>query len=235
VVAELQRSELIVGALVDRVGADIHIVNATEIRRHETVVGEEEFVHKGAPGGWSQHRFQTRAEQVWKRNSGLVARRIAKLLTGNGLRNAVVSGDVRAVGFLLDQLPESVRARVEHVQAGGRHEPASTQRLKEAAKELAIRDEAARRDESLERLRDPRAVIAHGIGQAIEPLMRGTVEVLFVTDRVPPHDWLDFAVQRALEAQAEVVIVPVDQRARIGSGDLACVLRPGPAPSVPVT
>ncbi len=40
----------------------------------EQVEGETEYIRRGAPGGWSQKRFQQRAENTWEHNGQLLRR-----------------------------------------------------------------------------------------------------------------------------------------------------------------
>src|SRR4051812_4052028 len=71
-------SHLIV--LTDRQGADIVAVRGEEQLEHEQVQGDESFpVHKSKAGGWSQRRYQQRAENTWEKNADDVAKEVTRL------------------------------------------------------------------------------------------------------------------------------------------------------------
>ena len=105
--------------VADRTGADIEVVN------HRTgvvaaVEGDTEFVHRAHPGGWSQRRYQQRAENTWERNARGVAHEVDTLREAIGAQLVVVAGDPRAVGFLTEHASERLRAVLHHVEGAGR-------------------------------------------------------------------------------------------------------------------
>ncbi len=227
VMAELARHDLTLAALADRVGADIFAVSPAGIDQVATVTGQEEFIHRAAQGGWSQHRYQTRAEQVWEANAALVADKLDKLAAELGTKHVVISGDVRACVFILAQLPEDVRWSALKAEAGGRHEPESVDRIRLAA--IAAVESATTQtiNEALDRLVSGLRIggrAVRGLAGAIDYITAGTVDTLFVADRMPSHDWFDFAVQRALETGARVIVSPPDDD-RVGAGGVAVILR----------
>jgi len=106
-------------AFVDRAGADLAAVSAGSIEDYVIVEGETTHIHRGQQGGWSQRRFQQRAENRWESNANEVADALVSLVRRVGARLVCVSGDVRAVGFLYDHLPAAVKPVVEILQEGG--------------------------------------------------------------------------------------------------------------------
>ncbi|MDF2741972.1 MAG: hypothetical protein K0S88_3342, partial [Actinomycetia bacterium] len=48
--------------------------------REVRVEGEELHVTRSASGGWSQRRFQQRAENRWQQNAGAVAEALTRLV-----------------------------------------------------------------------------------------------------------------------------------------------------------
>jgi hypothetical protein len=76
--------------------------------REVRVEGEELHVTRSASGGWSQRRFQQRAENRWQQNAGAVAEALTRLVDQVHPRLVVVTGDVRAVQFLRVQVPVRV-------------------------------------------------------------------------------------------------------------------------------
>jgi hypothetical protein len=107
-------------AVVDRTGADLF---ATGSDLPVAVVDGESgpVIHRSAPGGWSQRRFQQRAEESWRANGSLVADELAAASHDVGARVIVMAGDVRAVREVRDQLPSELVPLVR-LAAGGRGE-----------------------------------------------------------------------------------------------------------------
>lgn len=105
--------------VADRAGADIEVVDhGAEITG--SVEGDTTYLHRGHPGGWSQRRYQQRAENTWERNATGVAAEVDALATAVGARLVVVTGDPRAVGFLTEHASERLRGLLHHVDGAGR-------------------------------------------------------------------------------------------------------------------
>jgi hypothetical protein len=110
--------------VADRAGADIEVVNhGSEVT--ESIEGDTTHIHRGHPGGWSQRRFQQRAENTWERNATGVAAEVDALAAAVGARLVVVTGDPRAVGFLTEHATERLRGMLHHIEGAGRsdHDP----------------------------------------------------------------------------------------------------------------
>jgi len=102
----------------DRTGADITAFDGGEVIGREVVSGDTEHIHRGHPGGWSQRRFQQRAENTWERNAGEVADEVASMSQRIAPRLVAVAGEVRARSLVLDSLPASLDADVVGLEAG---------------------------------------------------------------------------------------------------------------------
>lgn len=102
----------------DRSGADIHGFDGGQILSTEQVEGDTEHIHRGHPGGWSQRRFQQRAENTWERNADDVAEVIVELDGRIDAALVFVAGDVRARHLVRDALPDRVRDRTVLIEAG---------------------------------------------------------------------------------------------------------------------
>ncbi|HVM06970.1 MAG TPA: Vms1/Ankzf1 family peptidyl-tRNA hydrolase [Acidimicrobiales bacterium] len=103
--------------LVDRVGADIALFTPEggEPQALMSVGSQNQndpHLRKSQPGGWSQRRFQERAENHWEANMKAVAERLGKLGQLIDLRLVIVAGDVRAVPLLKENLPPQIADRV---------------------------------------------------------------------------------------------------------------------------
>ncbi|MEJ3748932.1 spore germination protein GerW family protein [Actinomycetes bacterium KLBMP 9797] len=67
----LRRHPPHVVVVTDRIGADLTAVPRGAVAGLErTVVGPDDEVERNAPGGWSQPRYQRRAEDAWQHNAG---------------------------------------------------------------------------------------------------------------------------------------------------------------------
>ena len=144
--------------LLDRTGADAW--TRTDLGSPisvETVAGDELHVHRGHPGGWSQRRFQQRAENTWEANAKLVVDEI--VATGDDTPSVVVvGGDVRAVGFFRDHLPSGIDVLEVEASRAAAHD-AFLDRVDDAVRSLA----AAELVDEVEQLRE---AIAVGTGVA---------------------------------------------------------------------
>ncbi len=107
-----------IGVLADRAGADIVIVRHGRPDVHREAGGDDDPLHRAKPGGWSQLRYQHRAENTWESNADDVAAQITDLFDRVGARLVVVAGDVRAVQMIQDALPDRVTERLEVVDGG---------------------------------------------------------------------------------------------------------------------
>ncbi len=103
---------------IDRTGADINAFDGGRVLGTEQVEGDTEHIHRGHPGGWSQRRFQQRAENTWERNAGDVATQVVQVAQAHQVEMIFVAGDVRAQHLLLESLPERQRSQTALVEAG---------------------------------------------------------------------------------------------------------------------
>jgi hypothetical protein len=109
--------------MTDRTGADVTAFNdSCHPLSAVRVDGPDDEIERNAPGGWSQPRYQRRAEDSWAHNAAAVAEETTRALQQVDARLVVVGGDVRAVQLLEKELavPRRRGLVVEHV-VGGRH------------------------------------------------------------------------------------------------------------------
>lgn len=103
---------------IDRTGAElISGGRAVEPVLESVTDDEHPYIRRIQPGGWSQRRYQQRAENSWRAMAGEVAERVTEHVEANGTRLVVVAGDVRAVQQFRDQLPDRV-ARLVRLASG---------------------------------------------------------------------------------------------------------------------
>jgi hypothetical protein len=137
---------------------------------------------RSAPGGWSQPRFQHRAEVIWERNAADVAAVLTDMVDRVRPRLVAVAGDVRAVQLLREKSPKRVEALMEVV--GG--ELASIDAVLERASQLV--DAAVEQDTKglLDRFEQERGqgdLAAEGVAATFTALARAQVDTLLVSDR----------------------------------------------------
>ncbi|HEY5663836.1 MAG TPA: Vms1/Ankzf1 family peptidyl-tRNA hydrolase [Ilumatobacter sp.] len=118
IIASRQAALPLVVAFVDRTGADLAAVTAGSIDDYVIVEGERAYIHRGQAGGWSQRRYQQRAENRWESNANESAEALGELAHRVGARLVCVSGDVRAVGFLVDHLATDLKPITKVLQEG---------------------------------------------------------------------------------------------------------------------
>jgi hypothetical protein len=193
--AWLQRRPPYLLVLTDRTGADLHASRGGGDRpRVLTVDGPDDEIERNAPGGWSQPRYQNRAEDSWRHNAAAVAEACRGPLRETGARLLIVSGDVRAVQLLEEHLPASVRGQVtiRHL-TGGRHPDGSERHRADRVADVA----AAAADDVTQALltrfaeqRGPRGLAVEGRSATLTALAQGRLDTLLV---VPGTDGGRFA------------------------------------------
>ncbi len=97
--------------LSDREGAEIQIVSGHLIEDTTEVKGESDApIRKVQPGGWSQRRFQNRAEDTWEQNAKSVVAELEKIVRTEEIEFVVLAGDVRAIQFLKEHAPKEIES-----------------------------------------------------------------------------------------------------------------------------
>lgn len=173
-----------VTVLADRGGADLHACNRGG-RTQDRVVGEGEPERKVQPGGWSQRRFQQRAENDWEHTAGDVAARAAELADRVDAEVIVLGGDVRAVAMIRKDLPDRFDERVHVIGPGRATDGSEPQRDQEVHRILATQA-ATHTVEVLRRFEQERGehrAAVDGAAATIEALNRAAVGLLLVADR----------------------------------------------------
>jgi peptide subunit release factor 1 (eRF1) len=178
VIESRQRSQPHVVVMTDRTGADIIAVDSGTDAELVEVTGDTEHIQRSKPGGWSQRRFQQRAENQWESNAGEVAEQVEEMVRRLDAPLITVAGDVRAVGFLVEQLAEDLSDRVRVLE--GQSEDLIAEETVRAVADLVARETRS----VLERFREAsgQGNAAVGPEATLEALTEGRVEVLLVHD-----------------------------------------------------
>jgi hypothetical protein len=185
--AWLQRHPPYVLVVTDRTGADVTAAPGGGAPATTwTVMGPDDEIERNAPGGWSQPRYQRRAEDSWQHNAAAVAESVTRALRERRAGLLMVAGDVRAVQLLRDHLPAAVRRQLvlRHLP-GGRGNDGS-HAVRQVAIAAAVGEYVANRAwMALDRFteRGPRGT-AQGAVATLAALAAGRVDTLFVSTDV---------------------------------------------------
>jgi hypothetical protein len=193
---------------------------------------------RSGPGGWSQPRYQHRAEVQWERNAAEVAEVLTDMVDRVRPRLVAVAGDVRAVQLLREKSPKRVESLIEVV--GG--ELASVDDVLEEAAKLVRATVERDTGELLDRFeqeRGPHDLAAEGAAACFAALARAQVDTLLVSDRPDERRgaWFGEAGQQValdretllaagVAAPARGRLVDVAVRAALTTGSSVRVLDP---------
>jgi hypothetical protein len=188
VVAWHQASPPALLVVADRTGADIFGAGPDTGLLDVVEPGDPTEVRRSAPGGWSQRRYQQRAQERWRANAQEAAAKVADEARRIGARLIVIAGDDHAVELVAGDLPDEQQSLVRRV-AGGRG-PGSDGDL-EAGSARWYRTAVAEDDVAIiERFkqelgRQDRAVA--GVAATCEALQRAAVDTLLLHDDPDEH------------------------------------------------
>jgi hypothetical protein len=188
-----QRRPAFVLAMLDRTGAELVVqpAGAAEPVR-STVDGPDDVIERNAPGGWSQPRYQNRAEDSWQHNAGRAAEAVADALAASGAKLLIVGGDVRAEQYFRDRLPAGVRAGVSiKTIAGSRSRDGSEQHRDELVRALVQEHVNEENRHLLDRVLDrsaPGGLGVLGPAPTIHALARAQVQTLLLAAPEPEPD-----------------------------------------------
>jgi hypothetical protein len=179
--------------LADRAGADIIVftrgadgtdsIDAPVLSVGEET-GDDPDLRKNNPGGWSQRRYQNRAENLWEANAKAVADQVTSLVDKTGARLVVVAGDVRALQFLRDNLPGPVAELLREVD-GSRAPGSGLDDIADDVVKLAASVAAEDTVAFLRQFKEERGqgdLAAEGSRATIEALAAARVDTLLIHD-----------------------------------------------------
>lgn len=187
-----QTSPPFVVVLADRTGADLYAFRREGPDIHRDERGDE--ARRVKPGGWSQRRFQERAENTWDRNARAVAEATVRLANQVRARLIVAAGDVRAMQFLQEALPQDALDRLE-VKDGETWEGRPVDDVRddiEAVVRATVDHDTAALLRTWEQERGQADRGADGPDATIDALRRAQVEVLLVHDDPDDRRWAWF-------------------------------------------
>jgi peptide subunit release factor 1 (eRF1) len=173
--------------LADRTGAEIlAYVDGSEPVVSEEVTGSHDVIRRVQPGGWSQLRYQHRAEDSWEGNAREIADEVDRVVRSIDANVVLVGGDVHAVRLLQEHLPETPGRIVQVLEQGGGRAadggtPFTAAEVLDRIGEVALDRLRAVLDEfQEERGQNDRA--ADGVAATVEALRKAQVATLLVHD-----------------------------------------------------
>lgn len=203
----------------DKAGADITAFDGGTIIATRQVEGDVDVIHRGHPGGWSQRRFQQRAENTWDENAKDVAETTEAMAKEVDARLVLVTGPIRARSILV-KLLEDAGVPTRSIEAGD-DEGIADEVVRQVA-DIHATDTKAVLEEIDERV-DHRAESARHVESSLE---EGRVQTLLVHDSdtadANGDRVIDRCIAAALRTDAEIRVVP--NIARLDDG-VAAILR----------
>lgn len=187
--AILERRQGDIPAIVvraDRAGADLVITRPGVGDDERSVEGEDYPITKSKPGGWSQRRFQQRAEDSWEQNAGAVAEEVRQLAATMFPDLVVLGGDERAVNLIQEALPVELQAVTRMITSGRAVDGSEERRDEDVARFVrsAVAEETVELIQAFQDHGGSRAQAANGAGDTVRALQQAQVDVLLVHDGV---------------------------------------------------
>lgn len=168
---------------VDRTGAEIDLVVSGTVDEEIEIDGRSHHIRKVGAGGWSQRRFQERAEERWKANAADTSERVVDLLRSDEVDVVLVGGEARTETFLDEALPDELADRIVPIDLSRAAD--GSEELEEEAIRRALADRTARQTVDLlrevrERANQDQAVV--GGEPVLGALARSQAAVVLVAD-----------------------------------------------------
>jgi hypothetical protein len=201
-----------------RTGGEVVAVGGSGAAWRDWMAGRQWPVHKVSVGGWSQDKFQRRAEDTWEENAKELAAEVISAADQVGASHVIISGDVRARSMLLEHLTVPLRESAAMVDKEvGADSTAMAEAADQALSDWADGDRRARFDDWGTHLAHDRAV--QGLTQTLAALRNSQVSDVFLADN--PHSaataWIGPAGTDVAASREELLVrgvsEPVEDRA----------------------
>src|SRR4051794_26782451 len=170
-------------ALADRGGADL-VAERPGAPNLEMTEGDGHTLRKVNAGGWSQRRYQERAENDWADTATDVASQVARLADAVDARIIVLGGDIRATRLIQDELPVPIAGRVHLIEQGRAADGSDDERETEIRRLIAtaVAEDTRAVVESFKQERGQHDRAVEGAAATVDALNRAAVDVLLVHD-----------------------------------------------------
>jgi len=167
--------------LSDRQGAEIHVITGHEVEDTTEVEGDDERpIMKVQPGGWSQRRFQNRAENTWEANAKSVVDELSKIVSAEDIDFVVIAGDVRAIQFIKEHIPQEIEATSFELST----EPHQLQDIQEELDKAAAAWVGQSIERTLEKFQEERGqndLAVEGLEATFDALRKAQVDTLLIS------------------------------------------------------
>lgn len=169
-------------AMVDRIGADITIVDSLGHAGHITVEGDDAPHHKShAAGEGDEKHHHQRVEEQWKSNADRIAEELTRQVREHAAEVIVLGGDVEQRKLVEDRLRKGVRELVIETGASHRGRHAVDESLHREVGEAVAAALRSRVEETVgefERARGNRAHATEGWKGTVDALLHDQVSTL---------------------------------------------------------
>ena len=175
--------------VIDRSGADLTTsAGGDQPAQVTTVEGFDDEIERNAPGGWSQPRYQQRAEDSWRHNAAQVAGAVEKSAASVGAQVLILAGDVRAVQLLTAQLPITPGTLVYRIAGSRTGDGSQADRAHQVDEVLrdAAQSQTRRLLDRFQEQLSPGGLAVAGSADTIAALTAGRVETLLISDATSP-------------------------------------------------
>jgi hypothetical protein len=192
--------------MTDRTGADLFGFRRGSPELHAEVEGEHNEIRKVQAGGWSQRRYQQRAEDSWEQNAEQVAERVTRLVDQIKPAFVAVAGDVRAVALLRESLPERVGELVHVIEKEIPRKLEQDDPIPAEVAELVERHVRERTEGFLARFAQERGQhdkAAEGVAATARALAMAQVAVLLIADGFEDDHRLWFGSNPSMLAETD--------------------------------
>ncbi len=180
------RQTLVAFAVVitDRHGADLYWSAEDESTTVVTVPEADGPITKVAVGGWSQRRFQQRAENTWEHTAHDVADALVALAQTTRPRTILLGGDLRMAHLVRDRLPADLAALVREISGGRSADGSQSHRDAQVGRWVAtaVAEDTVEVLRTFERERGQHDRAADGVAQTLAALRESRVDVLCIHD-----------------------------------------------------
>lgn len=190
----------------DLAGAALHAFDGGTILGAEVVEGETEHIHRGHPGGWSQRRFQQRAENTWDENADDVAAAAHRLAIDVDARLIAVAGPDRAKSMVSEALGDLAHD-IDVVAVDAGDVDGIAEAVTRLTADLAAQDAMA----AITSAQASMATADDFDGDVLAALEAGRVATLLVHDDADRGEFeahVDRCIMAALRTGADIAVVP---------------------------
>lgn len=197
--------------LADQQNAYLTVISQAH-RVEELAMASSDFPRKQASGGWSQRRFQQRADERIMALGRQISEETQQYLMDRGIEMLIIAGDDVITGVLDRTMPDDLKDLV--VDTIRLDIQATTEQIIEATMPIAERAEAEREMMSVQAVADMAGAggtAVTGSAEVLEMLSHGRVTHLVLNEDFHEDGWADFTHQRYGAGDRRDVLAAVDE------------------------